>query len=114
MYEKKHEPLATRRVFRRRLAGHGAVAAALMVVSLAIGMAGYRWLAGLPPVDAFLNAAMLMGGMGPVDALHTDAAKVFAGLYALYCGLVLLVATGILAAPILHRMLHRFHVGSDP
>jgi hypothetical protein len=101
-------------VFRRRLAGHGAVAAALMVVSLAIGMAGYRWLAGLPPVDAFLNAAMLMGGMGPVDALHTDAAKVFAGLYALYCGLVLLVATGILAAPILHRMLHRFHVGSDP
>jgi hypothetical protein len=113
MYEKKHEQLATRRVFRRRMAGHGAVAAALMVLSLALGMAGYCWLGGLAPVDAFLNAAMLMGGMGPVDALHTDTAKIFAGLYALYCGLVLLVTTGILAAPVVHRMLHRFNVGGD-
>ena len=113
MYEKKHEPLATRRVFRRRMAGHGVVAAALMAVSLAIGMAGYYLIGGLAPVDAFLNAAMLMGGMGPVDALHTDAAKIFAGFYALYCGLVLLVATGILAAPVVHRMLHRFNIGSD-
>jgi hypothetical protein len=65
---------------------------------------GYTW------VDAFLNAAMLMGGMGPVDALHTDAGKVFAGIFAMYCGLIELVAVGIFAAPIFHRFLHHFHL----
>ncbi len=61
-------------------------------------------------VDSFLNAAMLMGGMGPVSTIHTDAEKLFAGIYALYCGLILLIAVGITAAPIVHRFLHHFHL----
>jgi hypothetical protein len=73
-------------------------------------MAGYVAIEGYTWVDAFLNAAMLMGGMGPVGMLHTDAGKVFAGIYALYCGLVELVAVGIFAAPIFHRFLHHFHL----
>ena len=110
MYETRRQPLATRRRFRRRLLSHGLVAASLLVGSLGLGMAGYHWLAGLGAVDAFLNAAMLMGGMGPVDTLTSDAAKLFAGAYALYCGLVVIVMAGILAAPVLHRLLH--HVAS--
>jgi hypothetical protein len=64
-------------------------------------------------IDAFLNAAMLMGGMGPVNVLHSDGAKVFAGMYALYCGLVELIAIGIFAAPIVHRFLHHFHLEAE-
>ncbi len=63
--------------------------------------------------DAFLNAAMLMGGMGPVTVLQTESGKLFAGLYALYCGLVELIAVGVFAAPIVHRFLHRFHIESE-
>ncbi|HPU54569.1 MAG TPA: hypothetical protein PK359_23635, partial [Burkholderiaceae bacterium] len=69
---------------------------------------GLRWR------DAFLNAAMLLGGMGPVDAPRTDGGKVFAGLYALYAGLVFLVAVSLVLTPILHRLMHRFHWGQDP
>jgi hypothetical protein len=110
MYEKRLEALAPPRVFVRRLVRHVATAAAVVAVSLAIGVAGYHGLEGLPWLDAFLNAAMLMGGMGPVDALHTPAGKLFAGCYALYCGLVVIVAAGLLLAPFLHRLLHRFHL----
>ena len=84
-----------------------------MVASLAIGMVGYRALEGYSWVDSFLNAAMLMGGMGLAGTLHTDAGKVFAGIYALYCGLIELVAIGIFAAPILHRFLHHFHLEGE-
>jgi len=73
-------------------------------------MVGYNAFEGLPWVDAFLNAAMLMGGMGQISLLQTDAGKIFAGIYALYCGMVLLIAVGIFAAPIVHRFLHRFHL----
>jgi len=109
MYEKRAEPLAPPRVFARRVARHAALTAALIAGSLAIGMAGYHGLEGLSWVDAFVNAAMLMGGMGPVDTLHTTAGKLFAGGYALYCGLLLIVAAGLLLGPFLHRLLHRFH-----
>ncbi len=85
----------------------------LIVVSLFIGMVGYHAFEGLQWVDAFLNAAMLMGGMGPVNVLHSDAGKVFAGIYALYCGMILLIAVAIFAAPIFHRFLHYFHLESD-
>ncbi len=108
MYERRNHSLATRRAFAGRQLAHLAFAAIVVGGSLAVGVVGYHALAGLGWVDAFLNASMLMGGMGPVDALHSDAAKVFAGCYALYCGLVLLIAAGILFAPLLHRMLHRF------
>jgi hypothetical protein len=113
MYEQKHLPLASTRHFIKRLLGHGALASLLMSGSLLLGIMGYHQLEGLSYVDAFVNAAMLMGGMGPVDAMHSDAAKIFAGCYALYCGLVLLVATGILAAPVLHRLLHQFHISDE-
>lgn len=112
MYEKRLQALAPTGVFVRRLVRHSAIAAALVAVSLAIGMAGYHGFEGLPWLDAFLNAAMLMGGMGPVDALHTAGGKLFAGCYALYCGLVVVVAAGLLLAPFLHRLLHRFHLDS--
>jgi hypothetical protein len=88
---------------------HFTAAAALVVVSVAIGMAGYELLEGLAWRDAFLNAAMIAGGMGPVDAPHTEAGKLFAGLYALYSGLVFIVTAGLLLAPVVHRVLHKFH-----
>jgi hypothetical protein len=81
-----------------------------VIGSLVIGMVGYRMLEGYSWVDSFLNAAMLMGGMGPASTLHTDGGKIFAGIYALYCGLIELVAIGIFAAPIVHRFLHYFHM----
>ncbi len=109
MYEGRTTPPIPFARFLRRLASHVLVATALVVVSLAVGMAGYARFERLGWIDAFLNAAMLMGGMGPVDAPKTDAGKVFAGAYALYCGLVFLVAVGIGAAPLFHRLLHRFH-----
>jgi len=92
---------------------HAAAALALMLVSLMLGMAGYQYFEQLPWRDAFLNAAMLMGGMGPVDAPRTDGGKLFAGLYALYAGFVLLVAAGLIVAPVVHRVMHRFHWEKD-
>jgi len=80
-----------------------------MLGSLGIGMAGYEHFEDLPWRDAFLNSAMLLGGMGPVDAPKTPGGKLFAGAYALYAGLVFLVAIGIVLAPLLHRLMHRFH-----
>ena len=74
-----------------------------------MGMAGYEYFERLPSRDAFLNAAMLLGGMGPVDAPRTDGGKLFAGMYALYAGLVFLVAAGLIFAPIVHRIMHTFH-----
>ena len=109
MYESRHIAPLSRAQFVRRVLGHAAVAVGLLAASLAGGMAGYMALEGLPWIDAFLNAAMLLGGMGPVHAPRTSAGKLFAGLYALYAGLVFLVTAALLAAPILHRVLHRFH-----
>lgn len=86
------------------------VALALLAISLLMGMAGYHWLAPMPWTDAFLNAAMLLGGMGPVDILTNDRAKLFAGGYALYCGVVFLVTAGLVIAPLGSHLLHRFHL----
>jgi hypothetical protein len=88
---------------------HSLGSLALIVVSLFLGMLGYHYYEELPWRDAFLNAAMLLGGMGPVESPQTDGGKLFAGLYALYAGLVFLVAVGLIVAPALHRMLHLFH-----
>jgi hypothetical protein len=109
VYEHRfHRPL-THAEFANRLARHAVCAFALGVLSLAIGMVGYEYFENLPWRDAFLNSAMLLGGMGPVDAPHTPAGKVFAGLYALYAGLVFLIVAGLLLAPVVHRILHHFH-----
>jgi hypothetical protein len=113
MYEPKTHSLLPRHRFIRRVLRHGLAAVALLLLSLALGIAGYEYFEDLPWRDAFLNAAMLMGGMGPVDAPRTDGGKVFAGLYALYAGLVFLVASGLVFAPIVHRVLHRFHWEQD-
>ena len=113
MYEHRTQPLLSRRKFFGRLAQSAAVAAGLAFVSLAIGMTGYHFFERLDWVDAFLNAAMLLGGMGPVDAPMTAAGKLFAGLYALYCGLVVIIATGVILAPLAHRLMHRFHLEQE-
>jgi hypothetical protein len=76
-------------------------------------MAGYHWLEGLSWLDAYLNAAMILGGMGPVAELHTASGKVFAGAYALFSGVVFLVGMGLLLAPVVHRALHRFHLDGE-
>lgn len=103
-------PLASRSVFVGRLLRSTGLALALIGVGLAVGMAGYHWIAGLGWVDAFLNASMILGGMGPVNPLVGTPSKLFAGTYALVSGLVLVGATGLVLGPILHRMLHRFHL----
>ena len=109
MYEPRTPPPLSRHHFGRRLLLHFLGASALVLGSLAIGMAGYAYFENLPWRDAFLNAAMLLGGMGPVESPGTNGGKLFAGLYALYSGLVFLVSAAILAAPIVHRLLHKFH-----
>jgi hypothetical protein len=110
MYEHRSEALISHGAFLRRLANHGGIALALIVCSLGIGMLGYHILEGLPWLDALVNASMLLGGMGPVDQLHTAAGKLFASFYALYSGLIFLVVAGLLFVPVFHRILHRFHM----
>jgi hypothetical protein len=113
MFERHNEKLLPRRQFLRRVLKYTLFSLGLIAASLIIGIIGYHAFEGLSWVDSFLNAAMLMGGMGPVNSLHTDAGKVFAGFYALYCGLVLLVAVAVFAAPFVHRVLHHFHLEKD-
>lgn len=109
MYESKtHRPLA-RPVFVRRLLVHTVIAVGLIAFSLAIGIGGYVCFEHLSWLDAFLNAAMLLGGMGPVNPPVTDAGKLFAGLFALYAGLVFIVTAALFFTPLLHRLMHRFH-----
>lgn len=112
-FERFHEPLAPIREFYGRLAWSGLTALAIILVSLAMGIAGYHWFAGLRWADALLNASMILGGMGPVDTLHDDASKYFASAYALWCGVAFLTSVGMLLSPVLHRLLHHFHLDPD-
>lgn len=109
MYEHKTQPLLPRRLFVFRLFSHGLGALAIIAGSLAMGVAGYRFTEGLSWLDSFLNASMILGGMGPVDKLHTEAGKVFASFYALFSGVVFLLVAGLLVAPVAHRMMHWLH-----
>ncbi|MGH8146564.1 MAG: hypothetical protein ACREPY_09535 [Rhodanobacteraceae bacterium] len=110
-YEHRDQPLLPWRVFWLRRVGKTFLAGSVIVVaSLVIGILGYRLTEDMDWLDAFLNASMILGGMGPVDTLHTVAGKLFAGFYALYSGLVLVATAGLLLAPFLHRLLHRFHL----
>lgn len=109
MYEPRHQKPIPHRRFMRRLMMHLLGSLALICASLLLGMWGYYYYEGLAWRDGFLNAAMLLGGMGPVDSPQTDAGKIFAGFYALYAGLVFIVAAGLIAVPSLHRMMHMFH-----
>ncbi len=92
---------------------NGVIALATLLISLGIGMLGYHTLEGFSWIDALLNASMLLGGMGPVTPLQTDAGKIFASFYALYSGVILLASVGVLVAPILHRFLHHFHLADE-
>lgn len=110
-YEHRNDPLLPWRLFLvRRIGRTLVVCGAVIVASLFIGMLGYRFTEHMGWLEAFLNASMILGGMGPVDTLHTGAGKLFAGLYALYSGLVLVGTAGLLLAPFMHRLLHRFHL----
>ncbi len=109
MYEHHGEPVLPRRAFLWRLARHVGVGIVVVVGSLFGGMLGYAHFERLGWLDAFLNAAMLLGGMGPVESPATPGGKLFAGLYALYCGMVFLVVASTILAPVVHRVLHKFH-----
>ena len=110
MFEHRSEPLASPAEFRRRMLFYGLITAILILFSLVIGILGYHYLESLSWVDSLLNASMILGGMGPVDSLHTVGGKIFASFYALFSGIILLASVGILAAPLFHRLLHRFHL----
>lgn len=110
MLEHRSRPLASPRRFALRLSKYIGVALLFVGVSLAVGVCGYMHFGGLGFVDAFLNASMILGGMGPVDALHTDSAKMFASLYALYSGIALLGTIAVILTPLIHRMLHALHL----
>ena len=112
--ERRHEPLAPRERYHRRVLRASIVAGGLIGVSLAIGVLGYHTLGGLESwVDCLYNASMILGGMGPVAELKTNGGKVFASFYALYSGVTLLTSVGVLIAPPIHRALHRFHVETE-
>ena len=110
MYEHRTEPLLPRRKFLRRLAMHGLAAGGMVAVSLSLGILGYHFLAGLPWIDALLNASMILTGEGPVDPMRTATAKLFASFYALFSGVVFLAIWSILVVPVAHRLLHKLHL----
>jgi len=109
-FEHRGQPLASRRVFRRRLITAGTLGLILIAASLAVGMVGYAATEHLGFLDAFLNAAMILSGMGPLHSPASASGKVFAGLYALYSGFAVLGIAAVVFAPIVHRLFHRFHV----
>ena len=102
--------LASRAIFLSRFRRAATYAFALVVATLAIGMIGYRALEGLSWLDAFHQSALLLSGMGPVVDIKSTGGKIFDGIYALFCGVVLLASTGLMFAPVIHRLLHRFHL----
>lgn len=113
MFEHRREPVLSRAAFLRRIVRYAFIAFVIDAGSLAIGMIGYHAFEGLSWLDSLLNAAMLLGGMGPVNQLHTRAGKLFASFYAIYCGVIFLVVAGVLLAPIIHRFMHHFHLATD-
>jgi hypothetical protein len=112
-YEDRSKPPISRGRFLRRVLVHFAAAMGLLIGSIALGMAGYAYFEHLPPLDAFLNTTMLLGGMGPVDPPLTAGGKLFAGFFALYCGVVFLIMVGLMLTPVVHRLLHKFHWGGE-
>jgi hypothetical protein len=108
-FEGRHERPISRALFVRRMMRHGGYASILVFSSLALGVSGYMAFGHLPPIDALLNTAMLLGGMGPVGPIDGTQAKLFASAFALYSGLIFLLVTAILLAPVFHRVLHLFH-----
>jgi hypothetical protein len=106
----RFKPLPSQQTYRRHLLTSGSVGLVLVVISLAIGMAGYAYFENIGFIDAFLNASMILSGMGPVLNPKTDGGRIFAGFYALYSGFAVLAIAAIMFAPVVRRFLHRFHL----
>jgi hypothetical protein len=113
MFEHHTKPLLPRKVYYRRIVRNAGLGAVVIAVSLGLGMIGYHTFENLPWIDAFLNASMILSGMGPVASLQTDGGKIFAGCYAIYSGLALIAILGIIFAPVIHRFLHKFHLEDE-
>lgn len=113
MFEHHRQPLLSRRAFLQRQLRYTAFSFGVVLFSLALGVLGYHYFEGLDWIDALENSSMLLGGMGPVTELHRTAGKLFASCYALYAGIVFLISVGIFAAPVVHRVMHHFHLQTD-
>jgi hypothetical protein len=111
--ERRHEPLLPADQFWRRMLTYAGVSTLLIGGSLGLGVLGYHFIAGLGWLDSLLNASMILTGMGPVDPMRTAGAKIFASIYAIFSGVMFLTSVGVLLAPAVHRLLHRFHLEAD-
>jgi hypothetical protein len=113
MFEHRTKPLLPRKVFYRRFVFHAALGLMVIAGSLGVGMIGYHAFEKMPWIDAFVNAAMILSGMGPVATLQTDGGKMFAGCYALFSGIAFIGIVAIIFAPVIHRFLHKFHLEDE-
>lgn len=113
LFETKEQPVLTRTEFAWRMARSAGIATLIVLFSLALGGAGYHYTEELPWIDSFLNASMILTGMGPVDDMKSNGGKIFAIIYSLYSGIAFLTMMAVLLAPVLHRILHQFHVTED-
>ena len=113
MYERRYEQLAPRSIFIKRIIASLVVALGVIALALLVGIAGYHLIAGYNWIDSLLEASMILGGMGPVKELPDDASKVFASIYALFSGLIVIALTGIMLSPVAHRVMHKFHVDEE-
>ena len=112
-YERRGDAVAPRRRFLKRMLGALGIALIVIAFGLSVGIMGYHFIAGFNWIDSLLEASMILGGMGPVRELHSDGAKVFASIYALFSGLIVLALMGIMLAPVVHRVMHKFHVDEE-
>lgn len=110
MFERSHEKLAPLPVFLKRMVGSAGLGLGMLLLALALGICGYHWIGGLHWIDSLLEASMILGGMGPINPLTTASAKIFASLYALFSGVVFIALMGLLLTPIVHRVMHKFHL----
>ena len=113
MFEHRSDPLLSRHRFAIRAAGYFLLSAACIGVALGLGVVGYHFLGGLSWIDALVNASMILGGMGPVDPIRSDAGKIFASAYALFSGLLFIGAASLVLAPFVHRIMHRMHLDDE-
>lgn len=112
-FEGQKDQLAPVSVYVQRIVGSLVIGFGLIAIALSVGIAGYHFIAGFNWVDSLLEASMILGGMGPVRELHTDSAKIFASIYALFSGVIFIALMGIILSPVVHRVLHKFHVDED-
>ena len=113
MFEHRSSPLLPRKAFIRRMQRSILISSGVAAVTLVVGMVGYHLLENMPWPDAFANASMILAGMGPLGNLSTNGGKIFAGCYALFCGLIFVTVITIILAPIFHRFIHKFHLEAE-